>query len=59
MIYQPLERAGLIERCRIPKAEIRDLLELAFFTQPLSPRSKQKLTDSIESARNVTGPSIA
>jgi uncharacterized protein (UPF0332 family) len=29
MIYQPLERARLIERCRIPKAEIRDLLELA------------------------------
>ncbi len=29
MTFQPLERAGLIERCRIPKAEIRDLLELA------------------------------
>jgi uncharacterized protein (UPF0332 family) len=29
MTCQPLERAGLIEHCRIPKAEIRDLLELA------------------------------
>jgi uncharacterized protein (UPF0332 family) len=29
MTCQPLERAGLIEHCRITKAEIRDLLELA------------------------------
>lgn len=29
MIYQPLERAGLIEHCRVSKAEIKDLLELA------------------------------
>ena len=29
MTYQPLERAGLIEHCRIPKAEIKDLLALA------------------------------
>jgi len=29
MIYQPLERAGRIEHCRVPKAEIKDLLELA------------------------------
>jgi uncharacterized protein (UPF0332 family) len=29
MTYQPLERAGLIEHCRVPKAEIKDLLELA------------------------------
>ena len=29
MIYQPLERAGLIEPYRVPQAEIKDLLEAA------------------------------
>jgi uncharacterized protein (UPF0332 family) len=29
MTYQPLERAGLIEHCPVPKAEIRDLLGVA------------------------------
>jgi uncharacterized protein (UPF0332 family) len=29
MAYQPLERAGLIEHCRVAKAEIKDLLGLA------------------------------
>ena len=29
MIYQPLEKAGLIETCQVSKREIKDLLELA------------------------------
>jgi uncharacterized protein (UPF0332 family) len=29
MIYQPLEKAGLIESCQVSKREIKDLLELA------------------------------
>jgi hypothetical protein len=29
MTYQHLERTGLIEHCRVPKEEIKDLLELS------------------------------